>query len=142
MEKLKRMRRIVLLICGLLIFATLLLCDRYGRAALLPFILSVAGTVILDGWFSRRINSMQAQWQDSQPILIEKATVVERWVAHAYRPRGRGGVTLVRDDWCCTFQTERSGEVKMIVPRDIYLAVTEGQQGLLKHQGRKFYSFE
>lgn len=142
MEKLKRQRRIAVTICGFLIFGTLLLCDRYGSAALLPFIASVAGTAILDVWFSRRLNIMQEQWQGSQPILIEKATVLKRRVAHTFRLTRRGGVSSGRDDWCCTFQMERSGEMEMIVPRDVYLAVTEGQQGLLKHQGRKFYSFQ
>ncbi len=140
MERLKRLRRITMMICGLLLLVSLLLLDRFGGPALPVFFVVMIAAFVLDWLLAKRIRQGQEEWQRSQPVHTEWATVVRRRVAHGYRA-GRNGVHSTRDNWCITFQTDRSGELEMVVPRDVYLAVTEGKRGLLKHKGKQFHSF-
>ncbi len=140
-DKLKRQRRICLAVCFLLIFMTVLLVKRFGDGMVVLFFVMMLITAIFDNHFSSRIGQLQEEWQRSQPLRTEWATVVRRRVAHGYRAGSRG-VHSTWDNWCITFQTDRSGKVEMVVPRDVYLAVTEGKRGLLKHRGKQFHSFQ
>ncbi len=140
MERMKRIRAIAQPLCAILMMLSVLLVKEHGAVWLPVLLIAIIGTAALDSWLNRRIRKMQEEWQNSLPILTERATVLSRRVAHTYSPRSKGRVSN-RDDWRMTFQTQRSDKMEMIVPHDVYMTVTEGQQGMLKHQGRKFYSF-
>ncbi len=67
------------------------------------------------------------------PLIFVTVLMVKRF--------GGGMVVLFFVMMLITVQIDRSGEVEMVVPPDVYLAVTEGKRGLLKHKGKQFHSF-
>ncbi len=95
------------------------------------------------GRFRKQINKILLEKQQAMPINTTRATVVKSRVG--YRYSGGGGKSgTVRSGppmYYVTYDTKTRGRVEFYVPRDVYFAVKEGQQGKLQYKGEQFISF-
>lgn len=92
--------------------------------------------------FRKQINKILLEKQQAMPINTTRATVVKSRVGYRYSSAGKGGVRSSSPMYYVRFDTEKRGEVEFFVPRDVYFAVQEGQQGTIQYKGDQFISFE
>ncbi len=127
--------------CGVL----MLLCisGEIETAVILIVIAAMIAFAVAGSRFREQINKILLEKQQAMPINTTRATMVKSRVGYRYRTGGgkSGTVRSGPPMYYVTFETEQRGRVEFYVPRDVYFAVQEGQQGQLRHKGEQFISF-
>lgn len=128
-------------VCGILLMLAAMGEDANKAAVTIVLVLMVVMAVIA-GRLRKRINKILREAHEKLPVNATKATVAKRWVKHTFRSTGsKTGRISTRDNWCAAFETESQGEIKLIIPHDVYLSLREGQQGILRYRDDEFISF-
>lgn len=128
-------------VCGILLMLAAMGEDANKAAVTIVLVLMVVMAVIA-GLLRKRINRILREAHEKLPVNATKAAVAKRWVKHTFRSTGsKTGRVTTRETWCAAFETEKHGEIKLVIPREIYLSLRDGQQGILRYRGSEFISF-
>ena len=146
MKKLQLAERACNAVAILLAIPTLASITGAAEKISRPLMLVLLAVVFLLAYVShrlhKRIYAIQVEAQNKLPINTVKATVVKSRIGYRYQPsNSKGGVRSGPPLYYLTFETVDGKRMELYVSRNVYFAIQQDAQGILRYKGDEFISF-
>ena len=116
--------------------------EKISRPLLLLLLAVVFLLMYLSYLLRKRIHAVQVDAHNKLPINTVKATVVKSRIGYRYQPsNSKGGVRSGPPLYYLTFETVDGKRMELYVSRNVYFAIQQDAQGILRYKGDEFISF-
>ncbi len=144
MKKLQLAERACNAVAILLAIPTLASLTGAAEKISRPLMLVLLAVVFLLAYVShrlhKRIYAIQVEAHNKLPINTVKATVVKSRIGYRYQ-NCKGGVRSGPPLYYLTFETVDGKRMELYVSRNVYFAIQQDAQGILRYKGDEFISF-